>query len=65
MEFRISDFVQVEYFQLDPDGITEQRWRNALYTGSHSGGHTVIYTDGSQEVLNRDRKIRKAIIEEN
>jgi len=59
-EFKISDFVQVEYTTIDPDGVTEQRWRNALYTGSHSGGHTVIYANGHMEVLNNQTQIRAA-----
>lgn len=58
-DFQISQPVQVSYVAIDPDGVTEERWRNALYTGAHSGNHTVIYANGTQEVLNKETKIRK------
>lgn len=60
MSFKISDFVQVQYIAIDPDGVTEERWRNALYTGAHSGNHSVIYANGEQHTLNKETKIRKA-----
>lgn len=60
-EFKLADFVQVSYLAIDPDGITEERWRNALYTGSHGGKHSVIYANGEKHLLNDQIKIRKAI----
>lgn len=58
-EYKAEDFVQVWTAKINENGEPYHCWRNALYAGYYEGGHVVIYTDGSREVLDQKAKIRK------
>lgn len=60
LEFKQTNFVQVEHHKRIDSGEVVTFWRNALYVGLQDGSHTVIYTDGSLEVLHKGVVIRAA-----
>ena len=60
-DFKTTDFVQVELSYLLESGEPSKYWRNALYVMMQSGGHVVIYTDGTKQVLALGTQIRAAI----
>lgn len=58
--FKPTDFVQVETPMLLESGEPTFFWRNALYVGcDRHMYHKVTYTDGTQEVLNEQTRIRR------
>lgn len=58
-EFKTTDFVQVLYNIVNPDGEPIEYWRNGLYVMNDSGSHVVIYASGEKHMLHSDIKIRK------
>jgi len=63
VEYKTTDFVQVEHERLLESGEPSVYWRNALYVRGDYGNHTVLYTDSTLHMAVDGAKIRKAKID--